>query len=111
MSEITTRRLGAGEFSLLRRIRLAALADAPEMFAQTLDEARRLTDDDWKSRSQRYAAGVDGVCFLAERAAETVGMIYGFLDEEHDHVARVGGMWVAPHVRRAGIGAALLSRV
>jgi ribosomal protein S18 acetylase RimI-like enzyme len=111
MAEITTRRIDADEFALLRTIRLAALEDAPEMFAQTLDEARKLTDDDWRSRSLRFAAGADGVCFLAERGGEPVGMIYGFLDDEHDHVARVGGMWVAPHGRRAGIGTALLSRV
>ena len=109
--ELVTRRIEAEEFALLRTVRLAAIADAPEMFLQTLEEARRLTDDDWRSRSQRFATAADGVCFLAERAGQTVGMIYGFVDDEHDHVARIGGMWVAPRVRRAGIGAALLSRV
>lgn len=109
--EIVTRQIGAEEFDLLKRVRLAAIADAPEMFAQTLEEAQKLTEVDWRSRSERFSAGTDGVCFLADRAGETVGMTYGFLDDSLIDVARVGGMWVAPHARRAGVGAALISRV
>jgi GNAT superfamily N-acetyltransferase len=61
--------------------------------------------------AERYAAGTDGVCFLAEHAGEAVGMTYGFLDETQPHVSRLGGMWVARQNRRAGVGAVLVSRV
>jgi hypothetical protein len=40
-TDITVRRLEADEFDVLRRVRLAALADAPEMFQQILAQAVR----------------------------------------------------------------------
>ena len=40
-ADITVRRLEADEFNVLHRVRLAALADAPEMFQQTPVQAVR----------------------------------------------------------------------
>jgi len=109
--DIAVRRLEVAEFDLLRRLRLAALADAPTMFLQTLEEAAQYSEQDWRGRARRYATGVSGVCFVAHRRSESIGMVFGFIDEKDTCIARVGGMWVAPIARRAGAGTKLLAAV
>ena len=81
------------------------------MFLQPLAEALRYSDDDRRTRCERYAAGVSGICFVASYEAEFIGMVFGFLDESRGSAARVGGMWVAPHARRFGAGRKLLAAV
>ena len=109
--EILVRRLEENEFALLRRLRLAALADAPTMFLQTFDEAASYSDEDWRTRARRYAEAASGTCLIASRRADPIGMAFGFVDGERSSVARVGGMWVTPNARRIGAGAKLLGAV
>src|SRR5262245_57927242 len=65
----------------------------------------------WHTRARRYAEGISGMCFIAERGGQSIGMVFGFVDGERSFVARVGAMWVAPTARRAGAGAKLLRTV
>jgi GNAT superfamily N-acetyltransferase len=109
--EILVRRLAENEFTLLRRLRLAALADTPTMFLQTFDEAASYSDEDWRTRARRYAEAASGICFVAHRRMDAIGMAFGFVDAERNSVARVGGMWVTPKARRMGAGAKLLGAV
>ena len=47
--------------------------------------------------------------FLAKRAERPVGMVAAYRDEDDDGLFHVIAMWVAPEVRRQGLGHALLS--
>jgi len=109
--DLGVRRLGADEFALLRRLRLAALADAPTMFLETSADAARHSDDEWRARAARHAKGTLSVCVLAHRGLESIGMVIGSLDAKDRSVARVYGMWVAPEARRGGAGARLLRAI
>jgi GNAT superfamily N-acetyltransferase len=83
--EFHVRRLEATEARLLRELRIAALRDAPDQFAETVAQALARSDEEWV----RFAA-------------------FAFDDASDGAVGRVGGMWVAPAARRTGIGSALV---
>jgi len=81
------------------------------MFLQTVEEATQYSEEDWRGRARRYATATSSVCYVAHRQAESIGMVFGFIDQERTSIARVGGIWVAPTARRAGAGAKLLAAV
>jgi GNAT superfamily N-acetyltransferase len=94
------RKLDRSAAFLLREIRIAALHDAPDEFAETAAEALARSDDDWRDLAPfAFVAEVDGRC---------VGMTFAFTDPSDASTARIGGMWVATGLRRKGIGFALL---
>jgi ribosomal protein S18 acetylase RimI-like enzyme len=91
----------------LRDIRLRALADTPEAFGQTLEQAQAMSDAEYRTRASAAAAGVDRVFLVAENdEREWVGMVGGLL--EHDGRIQLVSMWVSPSVRKQGIGKALI---
>ncbi len=97
------RRLDRSGAALLRELRIAALKDAPQEFGETLAEALSRSDREWSDlASSTYVAEVDGHC---------VGMAFAFEDRSDLETARVGGMWVAPGARRAGVGSRLMEAV
>ncbi len=99
-------RLRNGDWERLRRLRLAALADAPEFFGSTLAEAERLTEADWRAQLDRLAT------FVAVEAGTDVGMARGMADDaSRDDAAYLISMWVAPEARRRGVGAALIDAI
>ena len=69
------RRLGAEDWSLLRKIRLEMLTDTPMAYVESLEAARRQTDAQWQERTAAMAGdssvtlvadgGVDGSPFCA----------------------------------------------
>ncbi|HEX3853769.1 MAG TPA: GNAT family N-acetyltransferase, partial [Polyangiaceae bacterium] len=94
------RRLDHSEATLLRELRVAALEDSPREFGETLAEARDRSEQSWSDLApSAYVAELDG---------RLVGMAFAFQDQTDPDTARVGGMWVAPSLRRAGVGLALL---
>jgi GNAT superfamily N-acetyltransferase len=94
---------GEGDVAALRAVRLAALADAPDAFSGTLDQARRRPVDDWA----RWPA--PGARFLYEPAdGDAAGMIV-VVGSAGDPTAReLMAMWVAPRLRGSGAGDALV---
>ena len=95
------RHLERSDFRVLKQLRLAALQDSPDQFAETASEAAERGDEDWASlTNSAHVAEVDG---------EPVAMMFAFHDRSDPSVGRVGGMWVAPGHRRAGVGSALLA--
>jgi GNAT superfamily N-acetyltransferase len=97
------RRLKAGEWQLLRDIRMRALADAPNAFAATLEQARAFPDDEWQRRARGWRA-VGDVTFVCDGD----GMVVGVRDGDD---CWLGAMWVAPERRRDGVGTALANAV
>jgi GNAT superfamily N-acetyltransferase len=98
--EFHVRRLEATEARLLRELRIAALRDAPDQFAETVAQALARSDEEWV----RFAASA----YVAESGNALVGLAFAFEDASDGAVGRVGGMWVAPGARRTGIGSALV---
>ena len=99
------RRLGAHEGPRLRAIRLRALAEAPDAFGSTHDEAEARPPDSWAAQLREiptFVAVVDG---------EDVGIVRGARDDSHADAAWLISMWVAPEVRGQGVGEALIDAV
>lgn len=102
---IDIQRLAAHEAPRLRAIRLRALAESPDAFGSTCDEAAALPPESWAAQLQSivtYVALVDG---------EDVGLVRGAPDEARSDAAWLISMWVAPEVRGQGVGEALVGAV
>lgn len=101
------RRIEAGDGDLLRRIRLAALLDAPFAFASVhADEVNR-SHTQWSELAEARATGFDQATFLALVSGELVGIVGGFRPDSDPKVELVS-MWTAPRARRSGVGADLV---
>jgi ribosomal protein S18 acetylase RimI-like enzyme len=105
------RRLRPGEDALFRTLRLQALADAPDAFGQTLADAGSRPDSYWAGLTRSVTEPSRQVMFVAEAGDACVGLVFGLLDATRADVARLGGMWVAPVARHAGVGEALVAAV
>ncbi len=99
------RRLAAREELRLRTIRLRALADAPDAFASTHDEAAALPLNSWTAQLRKIAT------FVAVVDGEDVGLVRGARDDSQADAAWLISMWVAPEVRGRGVGEALIDAV
>jgi ribosomal protein S18 acetylase RimI-like enzyme len=100
------RRMEPEEWATVRRVRLAALADAPEAFASTLGRELGFEEATWR---ERIAASPS---FVAWRDGEPVGLA-GVVNEQ---AGRGGGwhlvsMWVSPQVRGSGVADELVAAV
>jgi ribosomal protein S18 acetylase RimI-like enzyme len=83
----------------LRDVRLAALAESPEMFGSTLAKEQSFDEAEWRRRAARPAT------FLASRDGADVGMAGVY---EFDGGWFVMGMWLAPVARGTGVVEALV---
>ncbi len=89
----------------LRAVRLRALLDAPDAFGTTFEQASAWGADAWAQQLR------DLVTFVAVEDGNDVGMVRCAHDAERADVAWLISMWVAPEVRRRGIGGALVDIV
>jgi GNAT superfamily N-acetyltransferase len=101
-SRLAVRRLRPDDWEEFRRIRLRALAQAPEAFSSTLAQAIRLGEADWRGRLDARAQ------FIAIAGREAVGTAGGI---ETDGRAELISMWVDPVARGSGVGSRLVSAV
>ena len=95
--------LSPSDWREFRRIRLAALADAPREFGSTLAEADRMSEEDWRERLAGRAQ------FLVRADGQPVGTAGCFI--EPDGTAQLVSMWVNPDWRGQGAGDVLVSAV
>ncbi len=111
--EIVVRRIRPDEAAAYRAFRLRALADAPDAFGQTLEEAEAMPWSLWTERTARSAAGLDNVLLVAADDATDAwrGMTVCFLDDAKPDLAHVVAVWVAPEGRRRGLARILLDGV
>ncbi|MGN6753714.1 MAG: GNAT family N-acetyltransferase [Intrasporangium sp.] len=96
---ILVARVDPGDWQRLRDVRLAALADSPEMFGSSVARERAFDETEWRKRAARPAT------FLASRGAGDVGMA-GVYEFEGSWL--VMGMWLAPAARGTGAVDALI---
>ena len=91
-------RLTADDWTVLREIRLRALADSPDAFGSTLEREQGFDEQDWRRRTVRPV-------LVVEVDGRRVAMGGTFAD---DGVLHVWGMWTDPEHRGSGHGRALL---
>jgi RimJ/RimL family protein N-acetyltransferase len=94
------RRASGDDWRRLRDLRLRALADAPDAFLTTLEEASAPSDDEWRAWAE------DTVVFVDD---DFGGMAGGFVQE--DGIPMLIGMWVEPERRGSGLAEELARAV
>jgi GNAT superfamily N-acetyltransferase len=98
-------RLGANDGLRLRAIRLRALLDAPDAFGSTYEEAVARTAESWSEQASELPT------FVAVVNGLDVGMVRCARSEADPATAWLISMWVAPDVRRGGVGGALVDAI
>jgi len=88
----------------LRAIRLRALADSPEAFYTTLEQAEAFDDEQWADQLSRLPT------FIAQVEGRDVAMARGKLDD-NGRDAWLLSMWVAPEARWQGVGDRLVDTI
>jgi GNAT superfamily N-acetyltransferase len=95
----------------LKRVRLAALEDAPAAFGSTYAAEANRPEVEWVDRAVAGSEGSDRATFFALLNGEVVGLVGGCRDEPSSPIVELVSMWVAPHVRHQGVGGALVAAV
>lgn len=103
------RRIRADEGLVLRELRLRSLADAPDAFGQTVDEARARPEVEWHREARQGSRGDSRSWFIAELDERPVGIVQG--RRRRPHALLVFSMWVDPADRRRGVGRELITAV
>jgi GNAT superfamily N-acetyltransferase len=93
------RQIQPDEWQVLRSVRLAALADAPTAFSETLTDARAMPDEFWRGLAERGARGEASFCALAFDNGQAIGMALGMADPADSALAYLAAVWVAPEHR------------
>ncbi len=93
------------QWQLYKKIRLAALAEAPYAFSTTLESALARSDADWQDIIQHFDRDPDRFNYFAFRDGRPCGMAACVRQGDQ---AEMFAVWVDPASRRAGIGRALI---
>lgn len=109
MSGPVIRRILAEDWPLLKHVRLAALADSPDAFSATLDQANAYEDQVWMTRAEAGSSGDRQATFLLTDQNHGLGMITGIPAVVSPRACQLVSTWVAPTVRGRGYGAQLVS--
>ena len=107
---VAIRRIEAHQWQLLRQIRLAALADAPDAFGASLDEERQLPASDWRQRA-RDGTGDPSCCALAFSGEQAIGLAVGLANPQSKELIYLVSMWVAPDWRGTAVAGDLVRHI
>jgi ribosomal protein S18 acetylase RimI-like enzyme len=100
------RQVEPDEWATVRRVRLAALTDAPEAFASTLERELGFEETTWRDRI------ATSPWFLAWRDGEPVGLVAVITEPPGDSRRwHLVSMWVSPQARGSGIADRLVTAV
>jgi ribosomal protein S18 acetylase RimI-like enzyme len=105
------RRVAVAEGPVVKAVRLRSLAADPSSFASTYAREAAFAEDEWVGWAAGDASGEETTTLLAMRGREPVGLVAAYRDERDRSVFHVVAMWVAPELRRVGIGRRLLGEV
>lgn len=101
---VRIRILDASELNLWTTLRLAALADAPDAFGDTAEQALRRTEKEW----QDSLLTIDGELYIAEHDGFPIGMARVSRSTSRSSSSGLYSMWVAPSARGKGVGEMLI---
>ncbi len=107
----TVRRVEAGDGPAVREIRLQALRSDPDAFGSTYEREHERPAEVWLQRTAAASSGYEQCLFVAEDGTGLVGMVGAYTPTGDSSRRHLYGMWVAPHVRREGLAAALVEAV
>lgn len=94
--------LDEDDWERLRRVRVAALSDAPEAFGTRAEDVVDLPEAAWREQLRRLAT------FVAVVDGADAGMVRTVRHAEDPTGVYLISMWVNPAWRRRGVGAALI---
>lgn len=105
-SGVRIRRAESAEWKPYRDLRLEALRSDPLAFGSTFERETGFTEDQWRDRIARDSPASPSATWVAVDGAERFqGMVVAARVEGVFHLF---AMWVAPDLRRRGIGRRLL---
>ena len=110
-SNVAIRAVRAGEWRMVRDIRLRSLEDAPDAFGSAFADEKSLPDRSWIERTRRYAREGDSTAFIAEAPTGWIGFVMARVEAEDRSRADLFGLWVDPAARAGGVGLALTAAV
>jgi GNAT superfamily N-acetyltransferase len=106
---VSVRRIAAGDWREMKRVRLAALAADRMAFGSTLEAEAAFGDDVWIDRARVSATSAERATWVAvAEDGRMVGMMGAHLEGAS---AKLFGSWVDPAARGAGVGGRLLDAV
>ena len=101
------RRLEPADVELLKRLRLAALLDAPSAFGSSHEREVAFADDEWRWRLRPEGHPT----FVWGDATSSDGMVVAVRHSDEPDIVHLNAMWVRPSARRRGVGDALVAHV
>lgn len=101
--------LTADQWPDLKRLRIGALAESPDSFSPTVEEARSHDDDYWRRAAQRAESTESFELFIVRRRGEGLGL--GSAQRDDEGVGHIGAMWIDPVLRGQGVGARLFDTI
>jgi ribosomal protein S18 acetylase RimI-like enzyme len=104
---VEARQAQAADWEALRQLRLAALADAPDAFASTLEAEVAFPAEGWRQRAEGGPASAN---FIARESGVDVGLVAVFAEPDAPGRMHLVSMWVDPRYRRRGVARALVDR-
>jgi RimJ/RimL family protein N-acetyltransferase len=110
-SGATIRRVRAGEWRLLRDVRLRALADSPQAFGSTHAGESAQPDYFWQERATAAAAGGERLTMIAEADGRWVGIAGGFTEPDEPDRPWLVSVWIDPAWRGKSLGEELVGAV
>lgn len=88
------RTLEKNEVELFRTLRLRAIDDVPEAFAETRKEARTRSMEEWRKLAAQVAGQPDSIMFIAEEKGNANGFVFGRIDPDDRMRGHIGSLWV-----------------
>jgi ribosomal protein S18 acetylase RimI-like enzyme len=101
------RQAQAADWEALRELRLAALADAPDAFASTLEAEVAFPAEVWRQWAE---GGPTSANFIAREGGVDVGLAAVFAEPDAPGRMHLVSMWVDPRYRRRGVARALVGQ-
>ena len=106
---IEIRRATHADWRAVKRVRLAALQQAPYAFGSTYERERNRNADEWRRFINDKERPTHNVIFLVHDGADQIGIVGAFHETELS--VMLVSMWVSPAGRRTGTGRRLTQAI
>ena len=109
--EASVTRVEPTDWLLLRELRLRALETDPSSYQSTYECEAAYSEQQWRDWAAEDSVGDEYATLIARQGEQSVGMVAAYRDEADKRLFRIVAMWVAPDMRRSGIGRLLLRAI